>query len=499
MFIPLFIALTACIQTSSPETDRDVFEALVYRNNWEPASLLLHKDEVASRDQRLRFQWRWNLYFQDGQTIEEAFELASEQTKKLWATKNNSGDEGLEELFPGLSRVGLGYPSLERLDADQNGRFDLVVEIRNGREVIQIESVEIDGNSVVFEFPHYGSRIEASLEDDGALQGEWIKQRGAKGEARIPFRASVQSLMWCPVNGTPLSAPLRDQLEGRWKAEFAESGSAIGEFELINPDEDEMENSRLLGTFRTPTGDFRFLAGQVIERRYRDRTNGNSTYLEMSVFDGAHAFLFNGWLKDDGAIEGDFWSGNWWHETWTAVRDENAALPDAFKQTTIADEDALDDMVFKNLQGEPTRVLDVLDESNAPARIIEIFGTWCPNCSDAGRELVSLREQFGDDLAVVGLAFEVTEDFERSVQQVRHHHEHIGTDWPILIAGLSDKDKASQALPVLDKVRSYPTLIFLDRNNEVQGVYSGFSGPATGDAYIKQRERFEALIESMID
>lgn len=237
----------------------------------------------------------------------------------------------------------------------------------------------------------------------------------------------------------------------------------------------------------TTTGDYRYLSGRV---------DGN--LMRLSTFDGAHAFLFHARMQDDGTIEGDFWSGNWWHETWTAVRDDDAMLPDAFEQTVVADEDALGDMVFRNLEGEPTRVLDVLDESKAKARIIEIFGTWCPNCSDAGRELVSLRERYGDDLAVVGLAFEIVEDFDRSVQQVKRHHEQIGTDWPILIAGLSDKDKASEALPVLDKVRSYPTLIFLDRNNVVQGVYSGFSGPATGDAYKKQRLRFEERIEALI-
>jgi len=256
---------------------------------------------------------------------------------------------------------------------------------------------------------------------------------------------------------------------------------AVGEFEVD-------ENQIATGTFLTTTGDYRYLAGRV---------DGN--LMRFSTFDGAHAFLFHARMQDDGTIEGDFWSGNWHHETWTAVRDDDAELPDAFGQTVIADQDALDDMVFKNLVGEPTRVLDVLDESGSKARIIEIFGTWCPNCSDAGRELVSLREQYGDDLAVVGLAFEITEDFDRSVQQVTRHHEHIGTDWPILIAGLSDKDKASKALPVLDKVRSYPTLIFLDRNNAVQGVYSGFSGPATGDAYTKQRLRFEEIIDAMID
>ncbi len=183
----------------------------------------------------------------------------------------------------------------------------------------------------------------------------------------------------------------------------------------------------------------------------------------------------------------------------TAVRDDNATLPDAFEQTTVTDEQALADAVFKDIDGNPTRVLDALVKTKAKARVLEIFGTWCPNCSDAGRELVSLKEKYGDDLGIVALAFEVTEDFERSSQQVQRHHAHIGSDWEILIAGLSDKAKATETLGFLDKVRSYPTLIFLNERNEVQAVYSGFSGPATGDAYTTQRERFEALIERMIN
>ena len=331
-------------------------------------------------------------------------------------------------------------------------------------------------------------RLEGDFFPRGStgIHGTWSKNRGERGTAELDVTVpQVMTKSWYEEMPKRKS---RAYFNGRWSVDFESSVDlAIGEF-YVWSQKDDIHTGLVQGTFMTTTGDYRFLAGRV---------DGN--LMRLSTFDGAHAFLFHARMKDDGTIEGDFWSGNWHHETWTATRDDDASLPDAFGQTVIADEDALDDMVFKNLQGEPTRVLDVLDASNAKARIIEIFGTWCPNCSDAGRELVSLREQYGDDLAVVGLAFEIVDDFDRSVQQVTRHHEHIGTDWPILIAGLSDKEKASVALPVLDKVRSYPTLIFLDRNNEVRGVYSGFSGPATGDAYTQQRERFEALIESMLD
>tara|TARA_E500000318_G_scaffold12972_5_gene12024 strand:- start:24349 stop:25665 length:1317 start_codon:yes stop_codon:yes gene_type:complete len=311
-------------------------------------------------------------------------------------------------------------------------------------------------------------------------RGTWSKVRGEE-VYEVPLVAkSIRSPddRFDPIAGAGEPA----NFAGRWSVDFESSDElAIGTFTV---DADQIAS----GTFLTTTGDYRFLAGRV-----------DGDLMRLSTFDGAHAFLFHAEMQDVGTIKGDFWSGNWHHETWTAVRDDDATLPDAFEQTTITDERALADAVFKDIDGTPTRVLDTLDATNAKARVIEIFGTWCPNCADASRELVSLKEKYGDDLGIVGLAFEVTEDFERSSQQVQRHHAHIGSDWEILIAGLSDKAKATETLGFLDKVRSYPTLIFLNERNEVQAVYSGFSGPATGDAYTHQRERFEELIERMIN
>ena len=310
--------------------------------------------------------------------------------------------------------------------------------------------------------------------------GTWSKVRGEKTyemklEA-VPVRSSNDRFDSVDDAGEPKA------FSGRWSVDFDSSDDlAVGTFTV---DADQIAS----GTFLTTTGDYRYLAGRV-----------DGDLMRLSTFDGAHAFLFHAVMQDDGTIKGDFWSGNWYHETWTAVRDDDATLPDAFEQTTITDESALEELVFKDIEGNPTRVLDALDATNAKARILEIFGTWCPNCTDAGRELVDLKKTYGDDLGVVSLAFEIVEDFDRSAKQVERHHAHIGSDWEILIAGLSDKAKATQTLGFLDRVRSYPTLVFLNEDNEVQAVYSGFSGPATGDAYKEQRLRFEALIDGLIE
>jgi len=329
-------------------------------------------------------------------------------------------------------------------------------------------------------FPYYDSALHFRPDEDGYnLVGEWVKKRGGAEPAVVSLIAIRSNYdLFDPVNDAGDPA----EYSGRWSVDFESSEDlAIGVFEVD-------DNQLATGTFLTTTGDYRYLAGRV-----------DGDLMRLSTFDGAHAFLFHARMLDDGTIRGDFWSGNWHHETWTAVRDDDAHLPDAFKETSITDESKLDEMVFKDLEGVPTRVLDLLDASNAKARVIEVFGTWCPNCADAGRELVELKSMYGDDLAVVGLAFEITEDFERSVTQVKRYEARMGSDWPILIGGLNDKELASKALPVLDRVRSYPTLIFLNDHNEVEAINTGFSGPATGDAYTEQRERFESIIEKLIE
>lgn len=398
-----------------------------------------------------------------------------------------------------LESVGFTGDAMDSGLRDRLVRTDgpLYAEFRNGDEIIRVDEIKLEGDDLTIDFSHYDSRLELSLNKNqfALLSGKWLKRRGDL-YAEVDFYTNYAPIAFC---GTPDPIRPKEVLQraaGRWSMSFEDSGPAVAVFEVrVQPGESA---GQITGTILTPTGDYRYLWGDVFSWIPGGQDKTEQPYFRLYTFDGAHAFMFEARMQDDGTIEGDFWSGNWHHETWTAVRDDDAQLPDAFEQTSVTDEAALEELVFKDIEGTPTRVFDALDDTGAPARVLEIFGTWCPNCADAGRELVSLKTKYGDKLGIVGLAFEVTEDFERSATQVRRHHEHIGSNWAVLIAGLSDKDKATATLGFLDKVRSYPTLVFMDADNEVRAVYSGFSGPATGEAYTKQRECFEVLIEEMI-
>jgi thiol-disulfide isomerase/thioredoxin len=248
-----------------------------------------------------------------------------------------------------------------------------------------------------------------------------------------------------------------------------------------------LESDGFGATFLTTTGDYRYLGGML-----------DDDILRLSVFDGAHAFLFVArWDKEAGTLDGDFWSRDTWHETWTATRNDDATLPDAFGLTTWRDGADLSALRYPGLDGEMRSLGDPAFAGKA--RIIEVFGTWCPNCNDATMYLKDLHESYAArGLSIVSLAFELTNDLARDTAQVQRYVDHHRIAWPVLVAGSSNKEKATEQFPVLDRIRSFPTFIFMDATGDVKAIYQGFNGPATGDEYEKLRTDFERIIEGML-
>ena len=59
----------------------------------------------------------------------------------------------------------------------------------------------------------------------------------------------------------------------------------------------------------------------------------------------------------------------------------------------------------------------------------------------------------------------------------------------------ASKAAASQALPLIDRVRSYPTTIVIDKMGRVRRVHTGWTGPATGEEYSRLTAELTALVE----
>jgi thiol-disulfide isomerase/thioredoxin len=360
-----------------------------------------------------------------------------------------------------------GGPLEFRIDLERRGDAWAAFLV-NGRERIEVPRVWFDGRELLLELPHYDSRIRAELAD-GRLAGSWEKRRGPEERAALAFEAVT------PCAGP---APASGSCAGRWRADFSDDEQdSVALFESLD--------GGLAGTFLTPTGDYRYLWGTC-----------GPEGLELSCFDGAHAFLFRARLLEDGSLAGDFWSGDWHHATWRAWRDEEALLADPFGQSRWDERTSLADLGFPDLEGRWRSLAE--PGLMGRATLLVVLGSWCPNCHDEARFLSELLAAHGQrGLSILALAFELTGEPERDAGQVRLFAARHELDIPYFLCGTADKELATQALGALDRVRAFPTTVFFGPDGRARAVHTGFAGPATGAEHAALRAEFERRIEQL--
>lgn len=388
------------------------------------------------------------------------------------------------DVKPGTWRAWLDSPGgeLPFVLAIDTKDGQIISTLKNGPDSESVPETRVTGDDIVFSFPHYDATVSAKITENGTrLDGEWVKRKGVDAFARLHFHARAEAIVPRKVD-SKAATKLSDVIANRWSVRFEKSpGAAVGIFALGD------EPGSLTGTFATATGDFRYLAGRV-----------DDSDMTLACFDGAHAFLFQAKLRDDGTLQGTFHSGDAWSETWTAKRDPNAALDDEMSHARWNDGFGLAQLEYPDLSGN---LVSLGDPRNfGKARILQLSGSWCPNCQDETSYLKELDAKYRDrGLSITTLCFETTGEREHDTAQAQRLLQRHGARFPALLAGRNDRVLAQQALPALDTLFAFPTTIFLHKDGRVRAVHAGFSGPATGEDYTRLRERFEKLVQELID
>ena len=361
------------------------------------------------------------------------------------------------------------------LEFDRGADGQLQAWLLNGAERARIREVRREGDQLQLAMPALGSVIRANI-SERVISGQLQLTRPGGAQQLLPFSARRGDWRFFPE-----PAPVTVDFSGRWAVEFdgnGESSPAVAEF--------TQDRGRVTGTFITPTGDYRFLEGEVRERE-----------LFLSTFGGGHAFLFRARMDDAGELTGDFWSALHWHDTWIARRDDDASLPDPTTMTPLADADELFDFSFPDLDGENITLQDYYFDDKVV--IVTIGGSWCPNCHDEAAFLAPwYRENAGRGVAIVGLMYEHFGDFARAAAAVGELRDEYGIDYPLLIAGISDKDEAAATLPMIEEIIAYPTTIFLDRERRIRRVHTGFLGPGTGEYFERWQDEFRTFMNELL-
>jgi len=356
-----------------------------------------------------------------------------------------------------------------------NSDYPYVIEIINGLERIQITDVKLRGDSIVFKMPVFDSEFRCKNYTD-SLSGVWINH-ARKTKNIIPFSAKQNEsrrFLFPPTKPLELTERYKVTFEPGTKDEYF----SVGMFNT--------KSGIAKGTFTTETGDYRYLEGYSAYGQFM-----------VSCFDGAHAFLFVAKRSNDSLLNGVFYSGAHGHENFIAVQDENFQLRNPDSLTFLKPGYTKVDFNFKNLEGKSVTLHDTKYQNKVI--IIQIMGSWCPNCMDETKFLAPFYDKYNSKgLEVVALAFERTDDFNKAVSNVQRSKTRFNANYEFLITMKTGADQASEALPMLNKVMAFPTTIYIDKKGVVRKIYTGFNGPATGEAYTKYVEETTRFVEKLL-
>ncbi|UII75636.1 TlpA family protein disulfide reductase [Flagellimonas sp. HMM57] len=348
-----------------------------------------------------------------------------------------------------------------------------VMQMYNAEEVVTVDEIKVWNDSILIQMPIFEGYISGTF-TESEINGNFIKE---SLDRTVPFTAKFGK---------------RDRFEAVSKAKTNISG--IWEVSFEEGTENEypakgifvQTDNTVKGTFRTKTGDYRYLEGII---------SGDT--LKLSAFDGAHAFLFTAKVTDS-SLQGNFYSGNHSVETFTGKRNEGFELPDANSLTFLKEGYDNLDFSFPDETGKMVSIADSRFDNKVV--LVQIMGTWCPNCLDETKFYVDFIKKNPDlDIEFIALAFEYATTEEKAWNGIRRLKDRVGVAYPILLAqyGTSDKKKANEKLPMLNHVLSYPTTIYVGKQGEVKKIHTGFNGPATGDKHKAFKKEFNNTIKKL--
>ena len=358
---------------------------------------------------------------------------------------------------------------IEKSDDFHEGVFYIV----NGKEKIPLIRKYSSADSIYLAFREMDSYLVFKMDTSKNIRGYW--KNNIKNQ-RIPLSGVHNDSIRFPATNTSIPA----KLSSKYKVSFSTKDDpwpAVGLF--------HQNGQNLIGTFLTETGDFRFLSGNVY---------GNELYL--SCFDGSHAFLFT--AKIDGeALLGRFYSGTSYRTDWEGKADENAYLKSPNELTYIIDSAYnLNKIKVYKLSG----LKSSLKLKNKPITIIQIMGSWCPNCLDETNYFKTLYNKYSSKgLNIESIGFEYGSSRRVQRKKLKQFVKKAQIPYPVYLGGKASKKIASQLFPMLNEISSFPTTLFVNKHGKIIHIHTGFNGPGTGTYYENYKKETETIIESLFN
>lgn len=351
----------------------------------------------------------------------------------------------------------------------------ITIEIMNATEKILVEEVTETDDSLFFKMPVFDSEFRCKKYND-SLSGTWYNHSRTE-KNKIEFRAYANQ------HYRFIEKQTNNIIAKQYKAVFS-PGIKEDEFNALALF--TIEKEYLQGTFLTETGDYRYLQGFA-----------NDTVVKLSCFDGSHAFLFEGKFIGKDSVSGMFYSGIHWKEPFGMRKNDTFQLrsPDSLTYMLNGAEEI--NFAYKNTEGKTVSLHD--SKYNNKVVIVQLMGSWCPNCMDETKLLTAYYDKYNQSgLEIIALAFEKTKDFEKAASNVKRLKTKFNSGYDFLITEKTGKQEATESFAALNKITAFPTTLFIDKKKRVRKIYTGFNGPGTGSHYHKMEEETTRFIEMLL-
>ena len=346
----------------------------------------------------------------------------------------------------------------------------------NGDEKVTSTSGSLRGDSIVLSFDQYAERLQGTLRDNqltGTIEGKF----GPGPRSSLAFEAKP-----FVARQNPPAANI-PSIEGRWEIEVkSPKGESAWHFIV------RQSGAEVSAAILRVDGDTGSLTG-----RYQDGK------FVLSHFSGERPYLLDVNPRADGSLDivlSDY-SGR---HSLIAYRPADArakGLPepiDPTRHTRMADPTKPLTFSFPDVTG---RVVSSRDpQFRGKVVLVNITGSWCPNCHDEAPFLVALYRKYHDrGLEIVALDFEEEEQL-KDLTRLRAFIKHYGIDYTVLVGG--EPGQVNEKLPQLLNLNSWPTTAVVGRDGLVKTIHVGFASAASGNFNSELKKEVTRQVESLL-
>jgi thiol-disulfide isomerase/thioredoxin len=177
-----------------------------------------------------------------------------------------------------------------------------------------------------------------------------------------------------------------------------------------------------------------------------------------------------------------------------AAEAAGVAPADPTRFTTVRDKNEVFRFAGKDLSGKTVTNED--PRFKGKVVLVNLTGSWCPNCHDEAPFLAGLYEKYrAQGLEIVGLDFEHADQIGNP-WRLKAFLKKYGLTYTVLLVG--QPSEVQEKLPQAVNLKAWPTSFFLGRDGKVRRVHVGFTSPgnASHDAALKAEitREIEALL-----